>query len=45
MAFPPNNADLSAKIWTAWDDQWFYLYEEVMDDTLSASAANVVGRR
>jgi hypothetical protein len=38
---PTSDADLSAKIWTAWDNEWFYLYEEVMDDTLSASATNV----
>ena len=38
---PVDDADLSAKIWTAWDDTWFYLYEEVMDDTLSGSATNV----
>jgi hypothetical protein len=38
---PVNDADLSAKVWTAWDNDWFYLYEEVMDDTLSANAANV----
>ncbi|MDZ7292813.1 MAG: hypothetical protein ONB44_23815, partial [candidate division KSB1 bacterium] len=34
---PYNNADLSAKVWTAWDKDWFYLYEEVMDDTLAAN--------
>ncbi|MBN1893559.1 T9SS type A sorting domain-containing protein [bacterium] len=38
---PVDDADLSAKIWTAWDAEWFYLYEEVMDDTLSGSATNV----
>ncbi|MGD0337294.1 MAG: sugar-binding protein [Bacteroidota bacterium] len=38
---PVNDADLSAKVWTAWDNQWFYLYEEVMDDTISGNAANV----
>ena len=38
---PVDNSDLSAKIWTAWDDEWFYLYEEVMDDTVSGNAANV----
>jgi len=37
---PVNNADLSAKVWSMWDDTWFYLYEEVMDDTLSGNAAN-----
>ncbi|MBN2202324.1 T9SS type A sorting domain-containing protein [bacterium] len=38
---PDNDADLSAKIWTAWDEDWLYLYEEVMDDTLGADATNV----
>jgi hypothetical protein len=37
---PSNDADLSAKIWTAWDSEWFFLYEEVKDDVLSASSAN-----
>jgi hypothetical protein len=37
---PADDADLSAKIWTAWDDRWLYLYEEVRDDTLGANAAN-----
>jgi endoglucanase len=38
---PINDADLSAKVWTTWDNQWFYLYEEVIDDTLSGNAAEV----
>lgn len=38
---PVNDADLSAKIWTAWDADWLYLYEEVRDDTLGANATNV----
>ncbi len=38
---PVNDADLSAKIWTAWDEEWFYLYEEVMDDTLSGNDPQV----
>ncbi len=38
---PVNDADLSAKIWTAWDADWLYLYEEVRDDTLGANSANV----
>ncbi len=33
--------DLSAKIWTAWDNEWFYLYEEVTDDTVAATASQV----
>ncbi|MDM7924875.1 MAG: sugar-binding protein [bacterium] len=35
---PNSDADLSAKVWTAWDDTWFYLYEEVMDDTVSSTS-------
>ncbi|MBN2000611.1 choice-of-anchor D domain-containing protein [candidate division KSB1 bacterium] len=38
---PTSDADLSAKIWTAWDKDWFYLYEEVRDDTLRGNGANV----
>ena len=34
---PDNDNDLSAKIWTAWDDSCFYIYEEVKDDTISMS--------
>ncbi len=34
---PVNDADLSAKVWAVWDSTWFYLYEEVQDDTLSAN--------
>jgi hypothetical protein len=37
---PKNDADLSAKVWTAWDPTWFYLYEEVMDDTVKGTGAN-----
>jgi len=37
---PVNDADLSAKIWGAWDDTWFYLYTEVMDDTISGVGTN-----
>lgn len=38
---PDSDDDLSARIWTAWDEEWFYLYEEVTDDLLSANATNV----
>jgi hypothetical protein len=31
---PRDDKDLSSKIWTAWDDTYFYLYEEVKDDTV-----------
>jgi len=34
---PTSDTDLSAKVWTAWDDQSFYLYEEVTDDTVSCN--------
>ena len=37
---PQGDADLSAKVWAAWDPTWFYLYEEVMDDTLKGTATN-----
>ncbi|OGU51495.1 MAG: hypothetical protein A2080_14250 [Ignavibacteria bacterium GWC2_36_12] len=37
---PADDADLSAKMWVGWDNDWFYFYEEVMDDTISANAAN-----
>lgn len=30
-----NDQDLSAKLWAAWDEEWFYVYEEVTDDTVS----------
>jgi hypothetical protein len=38
---PDSDDDLSARIWTAWDEEWFYLYEEVTDDVLSGNAASV----
>ncbi|HDQ45544.1 MAG TPA: hypothetical protein ENN17_08630, partial [bacterium] len=38
---PDDDDDLSAKIWTAWDDDWFYLYQEVKDDIISGNATNV----
>jgi hypothetical protein len=38
---PDNDADLSAKVWTAWDSQWLYIYEEVKDNTLAGNATNV----
>ncbi|MCX6121649.1 MAG: choice-of-anchor D domain-containing protein [Ignavibacteriales bacterium] len=38
---PRNDADLSAKVWTAWDTTWFYLYAEVKDDTLSGNSPNI----
>ncbi len=38
---PADDADLSAKVWSAWDNGWLYLYQEVMDDTIAGNAANV----
>ena len=38
---PANDADLSAKVWSMWDETWYYFYAEVRDDTLSGNAANV----
>jgi hypothetical protein len=38
---PSGDDDLSARIWTAWDPHWFYLYEEVTDDILAADANDV----
>jgi hypothetical protein len=32
---PTDDADLSAKVWTAWDASWFYLYTEVKDDIVT----------
>lgn len=37
---PEGDADLSAKIWTAWDEEWLYIYEEVKDDTIAMSSTN-----
>jgi hypothetical protein len=37
---PRNDADLSAKIWAAWDTTWLYMYVEVTDDTLKATSVN-----
>jgi hypothetical protein len=37
---PKNEADLSAKVWTAWDNTWFYYYTEVRDDTVSGGGTN-----
>ena len=38
---PENDEDLSARIWAAWDEEWFYLYEEVRDDTVAAAAGQI----
>jgi hypothetical protein len=34
---PADDRDLSAKVWTAWDDTYLYVYEEVKDDTVHAN--------
>ncbi len=31
------DADLSALVWTAWDETYFYLYEEVSDDVINVN--------
>jgi hypothetical protein len=36
---PDDNADLSAKIWGAWDANYLYLYAEVTDDIISLDGA------
>jgi hypothetical protein len=38
---PTGDEDLSSKIWAAWDDEWFYIYNEVTDDTVAAAGAQV----
>ncbi|MCF8262077.1 MAG: T9SS type A sorting domain-containing protein [Melioribacteraceae bacterium] len=37
---PDNDNDKSVKLWAAWDANWFYLYEEVVDDIVSTTATN-----
>jgi hypothetical protein len=37
---PDDDADLSAKMWFAWDNNWLYFYEEVKDDTISMTSVN-----
>lgn len=34
---PDDDADLSAMVWMAWDDTYFYLYEEVKDDSIAVN--------
>ena len=36
---PDDNADLSVKVWGAWDADWFYLYAEITDDSVSLAGA------
>jgi hypothetical protein len=40
--YPRDNADLSEKVWAAWDEEWFYLYQEVMDDTITGGTTTNV---
>ncbi|MGE5315144.1 MAG: sugar-binding protein, partial [Acidobacteriota bacterium] len=35
---PESEADLSADVWMAWDETYFYLYAEVKDDIVSVSS-------
>lgn len=34
---PDGDADYSVKLWSAWDETWFYVYAEFTDDTISCS--------
>ena len=34
---PSNDADLSAKVWAAWDTTWLYMYAEVKDTVVSVN--------
>jgi len=36
---PKDEADLSADVWIAWDDTYFYLYAEVKDDVVRVSSS------
>jgi hypothetical protein len=36
---PDNDADLSAKYWTAWDETYMYIYEEVKDNVVHLNNA------
>ena len=38
----PNGGDpdLSAKVWSAWDEDWYYIYAEVRDDSISAATVS-----
>jgi len=38
--YPEGDADLSAKVWTAWDEDCLYIYEEVTDDVISMTSRN-----
>ncbi|MDM7925426.1 MAG: sugar-binding protein, partial [bacterium] len=38
---PADDNDMSSRLWAAWDEKWFYLYEEVSDGLLSADGPNV----
>jgi hypothetical protein len=37
---PSSDADLSAKMWAAWDSTWFYFYTEVKDDIIAGDGQN-----
>src|SRR5512137_1757741 len=36
---PDSESDLSADVWTAWDEKYFYLYAEVKDDVVYVGSA------
>ena len=35
---PDNESDLSADVWVAWDEEYFYLYAEVKDDVVRVAS-------
>jgi PKD repeat protein len=37
---PDNDKDISALVWMGWDSTYFYLYEEVIDDTICVNNSN-----
>jgi serine phosphatase RsbU (regulator of sigma subunit) len=34
---PDSAADLSAKVWMAWDDEYLYIYTEILDDIINVN--------
>ena len=40
LGAPSNDQDLSVKVWTSWDETYYYLYEEVKDDIVLANNAD-----
>jgi len=35
LGAPASHEDLSAKVWSSWDDTWLYMYAEITDDTVA----------